>query len=232
MAVSIAVNLEDRMRGRIYKGLLLFIILAGLPTIAIPKLHNRLNDRIRLLRTAWIQNELTSIAQTGANANPFPREYERPAAQNGDETQLPGIANFVFKPKAPVSEGSPFKVIKVLPNQSQPKSPAIANYKTTEMGRVSAEDPANSIPQYRQGKNEKEAYDLVLKLNKILAAMVQGGNPSLRLKTWGAAWHGEDSYLVRVIFLNQEKMEIEYIWQVNLASGAISPLSHNARSIS
>jgi hypothetical protein len=220
------------MRSRVYKGLFLFIILAGLPTIAIPGLRNRLNDRIRILRTAWVQNELPAIAPAGASSNPFPREYERPAPQNSDKTQLPAIANFVFKPKAPVSEGSPFKVIKILPNQEGHTSPAIAGNNVAEKGGVSAEDSANSIPKYKQGKNEKEAYELVLKSNKTLAEMVQGGNPSLHLKTWGAAYRGEDNYWVSVVFLNKDKTEVEYVWQVKLATGEVSPLSYNARSIS
>jgi hypothetical protein len=234
VAAGITVSLEDRMRSRVYKGLLLFILLAGLPAISIPKLRNRLSGRIQVLRTAWMQNEPPSVTQAGASSNPFPQEYERQTDQNTDKTQLSAVANFLAKHRTPVSEGSPIKVIKVLqsPKKAARASLAFADNKAGEMERASPQDSSNSIPQYKQGENEKKAYDLVLKSNKTLAEMVQGGNPSLHLKSWGAAYRGEDSYWIRVVFLNQEKTEVEYIWQVKLASGEISPLSYNARSIS
>jgi hypothetical protein len=221
------------MRSRFYKFLLLFIILAGLPMIAIPKLSNRLSNRIQTLKAAWMKDEASSITQVGTNANPFPREYERLVVQNGDKAQLSAIANPVPSKKAPVSESSPVRVIEVLQSSTKKAgTPSAVKDSSSENEAISPEDSLNSLPQYKQGKNEKEAYELVLKSNKTLAAMVQGGNPALQWKTWGAAYRGEDSYWVRVIFINKEKTEIEYIWQVKIASGEISPLSYNARSIS
>jgi hypothetical protein len=223
------------MRSSFYKYLLLFIVLAGLPVIAIPTLRNRLSIRIQILKAAWLQNEPPSITQVGSNENPFPPEYERPVPQISDKTRLSAIANpapVAAKP-APGSESSPIKVVGILPSSAKKIATAstiAANSSENEAG--SPEDSPNSLPEYKQGKNEKEAYELVLKSNKTLAAMVQGGNPALQWKTWGAAHRGEDSYWVRVIFLNKEKTEIEYIWQVKIASGEVLPLSYNARSIS
>lgn len=221
------------MRSRVYKGLLLFIILVGLPTIAIPKLRNRLSNRIQILRAAWMQNEQPAITQAGANTNPFPQEYERPAVPNRDKTKLSAIANPSVMQKTSVSEDSPIKVVKILQSSKQKagKSSAVSD-NDSENEAISSEDSANSLPQYNQGKNEREAYELVLKSNKTLATMVKGENPALHWKSWGAAHRGDDNYWVRVIFLNQDKTEIEYIWQVKLTSGEISPLSYNARSIS
>jgi hypothetical protein len=222
------------MRSGVYKGLLLFIILAGLPTIAIPKLRNRLSSRIQILKTAWMPNEQPSVTPAGANANPFPKEYEKLAIQKGNKAELTAIDNYIAAHKSPVSETSPIKGAKILPASKQKAVPysAVLDSNSSENGANPPADSANSLPIYKQGKNEKEAYELVLKSNKTLAAMVQGENPALHWKTWGAAHRGDDSYWVRVIFINQEKTEIEYIWLVKITSGEISPLSYNARSIS
>jgi hypothetical protein len=202
--------------------------------IAIPKLRNRLNHRFQRLKTAWMQPELEPITLAGANENPFPKEYERAPVQNNNKLQSSVIANPVASNKTPVLESSLFKSVRILPSAKSKASISSisADNNLSENEANSQEASPDSLPQYRQGKNEKEAYDLVLKANKTLAMMVQGGNPGLQWKSWGAAHRGEDCYWVRVVFLNNDKTEIEYIWQVKIASGEISPLSYNARAIS
>jgi hypothetical protein len=89
--------------------------------------------------------------------------------------------------------------------------------------------PDDGLP-YGQGEIARQAYELVLKSQKKLAAMVAGDSPGLEFKGWGAARRGEDLYWVRVGFDGPDGPE-EYIWQVRLSLGEITPLSFNARSL-
>jgi hypothetical protein len=225
---------EDRVRNRVYKGLLLFIILAGAPTMAIPTLRHRLFHRIHVLKTAWTMKEPPSVQGINADAFPFPKEFERPKGQTEDVAVLRAFARSVLPSKEMDSTNSPIKTIRILDSAKQKKrassSDSVEN--GAEMENASQEDSVEAAPQYKQDKNEKEAYEIVLKSNKTLSEMVRGGNSSLHLKSWGAASRGEDVYWVRVVFLNQEKAEVEYIWEVKLASKEAAPLSYNARSIS
>jgi hypothetical protein len=234
MMTRIAGKSQDRGRRRFYIGLLLFIILAGVPTIAIPKLRNRLYDRFHVLRTAWVGEETLSMNHVGGNMNPYPREYERPKTQEGNSAQLQAIASALSVHKEPVANSSSLKVIGILEkSKNKGQASSSAKEKTQpEIEDASSADSPNFVPQYKQDGNEKAAYELVLKSNKTLSEMVRGSNPDLHWKTWGAALRKEGVYLVRVIFLNREKQEVEYIWEVKLASGEVSPLSFNARSIS
>ena len=86
--------------------------------------------------------------------------------------------------------------------------------------------------KYQKGKAEQDAYDLLLKSSATVAAMVQGSNPSLKFKSWDAANRGEDTYWVRLKFQSEGNQDEDYIWVVKLQSNEVTPLSHNARSIS
>ena len=62
--------------------------------------------------------------------------------------------------------------------------------------------------------------------------MVRGSESSLIFESWDAAYRGDDIYWVRVKFQSEDDAVREYIWQVNLDSKEITPLSYHARSIS
>ena len=65
-------------RGRIYTGLLVFVVVVGLPVVTVPALRNRLAARVHGLRSA-ISGEIEPVrVQVGGNTEPFPSEYEKP----------------------------------------------------------------------------------------------------------------------------------------------------------
>jgi hypothetical protein len=80
---------------------------------------------------------------------------------------------------------------------------------------------------------EKEAYELLLKLNAAMDRLVQGGDPSLKYESWDALKRGETIYWVRVSFSSRaDESRVEYIWQADLQAKQITPLSFSARSLS
>ncbi|MEJ2247781.1 MAG: hypothetical protein P8Y80_17165 [Acidobacteriota bacterium] len=85
---------------------------------------------------------------------------------------------------------------------------------------------------YTQGEVEQEMYALVLKEYPQVAEMVNGDDPSLRFQSWGGVKRSEDIYWIRLVFQNDEDLEVEYIWQVELQTNQVLPLSYNARTIS
>jgi hypothetical protein len=100
--------------------------------------------------------------------------------------------------------------------------------------QTAAQSAQSQEPQlkYQKGKEEQDAYDLLLKSNATVAGMVQGSNPSLKFKSWDAAIRGDDTYWVRLKFQSEENPDEEYIWVVKPQAKEVTPLSHNARSIS
>ncbi len=205
-----------RIMYRLYLGLLLFVVVVGLPILSIPSLRHRLQLRAGILREALLvsANSVPPIvAGVGENTEPFPKEYEIPLQT---WAQSPGAFQF----RVPVFRAG-----------TEPGSEA----STTAEGQagVDAEQSGEEAAiDFRQGDAEREAYDLVLKSSEILAGMVQGKDPSLRFVRWAAARREEDIYWVDVMFTRSaDGGEARYIWQVNMANGKVSPLSSLARAL-
>jgi hypothetical protein len=226
-------SLFYRKRNRIYTGLLLFVVLIGLPIVSVPYLRNRLSTRVLVLKAAMAGEIKPIVAQVGANKEPFPAEYERPeqpvlqalklpppnkvfSMEPGGSVRPPAISNRAAS-KAPKSE--------ILPPPSQNEEPP-------SQVEASSEGSEESGLKYQQGEKEQDAYDLLLQSNSTVAGMVHGSNPSLHYKSWDAAYRGDDIYWVRLKFQSDSNPDMEYIWQVKLGSKEITPLSFYARSIS
>ena len=217
-------------RRRVYNALLLFVVLVGGTMGVIPRLRHRLWDRCTVLKAALFGDIKPISARVGENLEPFPEEFARPAPPA--EPKLPA-AVFSLKPSSePQIARSRIRIRTPEVSGRGGTPPVLLREDTPEDATGDLQmDPSDSAPKYIKGKMEQDAYDMVLKSNKKLAEMVQGGDPLLRFKSWDAAFRGEDVYWVRVIFQNEQKQSVEYIWQVRVSVGEITPLSFNARSL-
>jgi hypothetical protein len=225
-------------RRRVYTGMLLFVVLVGGMMVMVPPLRHRLWDRIQALKSAITGDVKPISAQVGENLEPFPEEFVLPTPQAPVESPLPGVVYSV--PLSNARSGAQAKSTAQstrrirIPGASGTASTPPVLIREGESGApmdIFPIESSESGPKYQQGKIEQDAYDLVIKSNKALAEMVQGGDPSLHFKSWDVAYRGEDVYWVRVIFKSELKSDVAYIWQVKLTIGEITPLSFNARSL-
>jgi hypothetical protein len=184
------------------------------------------------LKAAVAGNVNPIVAQVGANQEPFPSEYERPKPPVHQVYRLPPAAAVIpqtpkiYVPSDSSGAGDPAVLG---PEESQ------AIYEGEDLAAPDdvlpgeAEEPG---PKYQQGELEQNAYDLLLESNTRMAEMVRGSDSSVVFDSWDAAHRGDDIYWVRVKFLSEGNPVREYIFQINLSSGEITPLSYHARSIS
>jgi hypothetical protein len=204
---------------RVYRVLLVFVVAVGLPILALPALRHRLSGRVALLREAMGPPALKqppAWAKVGENRYPFPTELERPVPRSTLHADgvfaLPG---YVYRPP---------------PSQPWSSSAAPSEAESSSAGAATEGAP----PEYRQGKAEAEAFDLV-KGRPAVGALLGGSNPALRFKNWGAARRENDAFWVDLTFLDSSEpgaaREVHYIWKVDLASREVTPLSHNARAL-
>jgi hypothetical protein len=220
-----------QVRSRIYAALLVFIVVVGLPIVGIPGLRQRLGGRTLALRQALYGPvpKLTTL-KVGENKEPLPEEYKTPSA-----VEIP-----VAKP-APIQLALPAsiqstpriskQVIRAGAEQAAEEKPAETG---SSVSSVEAEQQqAESGPKFQQGSVEKEAYDLLLAQNVSVGDMLSGKNPGLQFKSWSAAkQQDEGTYLVDLAFTRlPENQEEHFIWQVNLVTKKITPMSFNARSL-
>jgi hypothetical protein len=224
-----------RVRNRVYTGLLVFVVAAGLPVVGIPFLRHRLADRAQVLRQAMAGGFSKPVVEiVGTNQEPFPTEYEHPVARP-NYPKLP--AYFSMNTSQPYDVGQvypprPAKKAKTARAETEPASAvsaAAAEVQTPAQQETVAEDVQ---PAYRKGKIEEEVYDLLLKSDSNISGLVKGSNSTLQFKSWDVAKREEDLYWVRLVFVRMpEKTEIECIWQVQLMSKQVVPLNFNAKSI-
>jgi hypothetical protein len=209
----------SRAQSRIYMGLLLVVVVIGLPILGIPSLRHRLYTRIHALYEATGPLASPPIwAKIGENRHPFPAEFERPVVTRSP-LSLPGmidLTNRVYRPPVTV------------PPSDAPGAPAPESQSLPE---TSASDE-QAAPEFKQGKIEQEAYDILLRSSEPIAALVKGSDPSLRFKLWYAAKRSADAFLVDLIFTQvPDNKEVHYIWEVKVSSKEVKPESHNARAL-
>jgi hypothetical protein len=204
---------------RIYFGLLLFVVLAGLPITGVPSLRHRLASRVQTLREAWSSSGRSAappvVARVGENTEAFPKEYEIPLQTWGKGAGMLEMRMPVFR-----AGGQPGA------QQEAPKTPAEETSEPAEPGT------GEVAVTYQQGDAERVAYQALLKANQTMSDMVQGKDPSLRFVRWAAARREEDTYWVDLTFKSSsDGTEAHYIWQVTVTSGSVTPLSARARAI-
>jgi hypothetical protein len=237
-----------KVRQRIYGGLLIFVVVIGLPIVGIPSLRERLSQRVLAFKLVMSDNSIVPVTvKVGENRQPFPAEYERPAPILPSPPKLPSLdriftleRNNYAQPAlpsptparapAPVSPASP----RASAGRNEPVAPDRPELSVTK--EESPEDLQDSagidVPKYKKGQIEQNAYDMLLKAFPAVAKMVEGSNPELHFKSWDAAGRGDDVYWVRLKFQSKESSEIEYIWIVKLQSNQVEPFNYNAREIS
>lgn len=205
------------IQNRVYTGLMIFVVVIGVPLLGIPSVRNRLYTRVHSVYGAFGPLALKippAWAKVGENRYPVPVEFERPVVSRPELPRLVTMPNTVIRLGGDV----PVKGSKGADSQGE----------ATQQSAATA--PAD--PVYGQGKAEQEAYDLLLKSNETISGLVKGGNAGLRFKIWGAAKEGDDSFLVRLTFVQtSDNSEVQYIWRVKPPK-EVTPLSRNARALS
>ncbi|HSW39040.1 MAG TPA: hypothetical protein VLL97_06065 [Acidobacteriota bacterium] len=221
-------------RQKIYHGLLGFVIIAGLPMLFVPGLRETLSDRVTAIRTAISLQTPPVVMTIGVDTEPFPEEYLKPEPP----IRLPAQASASIRTIYP-GEKSSVPSIKPQPQDqvvadTQRYRPLLLRDGPVAEATDAAimQEKVEKGPVYSQGEKDREAYELVMRFNENLARMVRGEDPERYFKSWGSAHRGGDLYWVRVTFQMDESPDQEYIWEVNLESGRVSPLSFNARRIS
>lgn len=216
-----------RRRQRFSLSLLLFVVIVGLPIIGIPSLRNRLSMRVIELKAAISGDRKPAIVEVGANREPLPQEYQRPEPVLPRPPVLPQPER-VFTMEEPVTKpGRPARVIVIERPANRPEEQI--EQASSDIAGSQSEEPEL---KYQRGKEEQEAYDLLLQSYPAVAEMVQGKNPSLRFRSWDAVNRGEDTYWVRLKFQSEGNAEADYIWIVKPQANQVSPLNFNARGIS
>jgi hypothetical protein len=215
-------------RKRFYGILLLFIVVVGLPIVSLPPLRHRLVKRVVAFREAILGKSGPVMANMDEKQLPFPEEYERPASgESGPGDSFPMDRIFTAQPADSGPQlDTPYALI----------TPESATDDTASAGTAPEEDTSESDSNdailYTQGEVEQEMYALVLGAYPRVAEMVNSDDPSLRFQFWGGAKRSEDIYWIRLVFQNEDNLEVEYIWQVELQTNQVLPLSYNARNIS
>lgn len=226
-------------RRRIYGGLIIFVLAAGLPMALVPSLRDRLTGRVTELRAA-LAGEVPALSQkVGENHEPFPAEFERPSRALPDLPQTVDAGQvYTMTPSAPIAP-VPAARERAAPRMAKERRPSPAPVLVDETAdqaaagvAADAEPADDNEPKYTTGTIEREAYDILLLSHSTVAGMIQGRNPSLRFKSWDAAPRGSDIYWVRVKFQSENNRDVEYIWQVKLGEKQVTPLNYNARTLS
>ena len=213
-----------RYHQRAYLGLLIFVVLVGLPIVGVPAVRHRLHARVETLRAAIMGVPVVQAAATGKvgeNHEPFPREYERPKPQPSYLAQVQKAL-----PRRPDRVAIGGGVSIVMP-KAEPQVAAAAP------AAAQAAPDAGAEPQYKKGQSEQEAYDFLVISNQTLAGMIKGSDPALKFQDWGAANMGENSFYVMITFTQAADNQVrKYIWSVKVSTKEVLPLSSYARSIS
>lgn len=217
---------------RIYMGLLVFVVVAGVPMVGLPSLRHRLEARVETLQSAAQGKPVAqaALAKVGENRAPFPQEYERP------QWERPAVLpKFEYTPRQSfhVTAGGESKsgeeVVAPVLRKAEPKSDQANAGAAAATGEVAAK----SGPEYKKGKPEQDAYDILVNSNPTLAGMIKGSDPTLKFQDWSAAAMDLGSYNVSVSFLQtSDNVVRKYIFNVKIETKAIMPLSAYAREIS
>ena len=205
----------DKVRRRIYGGVLLFAVTAGILLAVVPAIRARLLDRIYIFKTAISGEVLPEITPIGENDIPYPEEFLRPSSKTT-----------VSRPP-----DEPLQKRRIVVQTDVPSITPPMLLGVVDSGKFTKnEEGEDDSLRFQQGEIEREAYEKTLTANEKLASMVRGGDHELSFKTWGAAHRDGGVYWVRVIFRNASGADMEYIWQTDIYSGKTAPLNFNARS--
>lgn len=219
-----------------YGGLLLFVVAAVASAVVFPTLRLRLIQRTETLYAAIRGTRGPVVADIGDEQSAYPDEFKRPepAALNAGQA-LP--KDWIFRvPSKPSKSGGPEAGSGTALIEPKVEDLSAASSGNAAAGKKPAKENSevsgsDSGMQYTTGKEESDAYALLLEKYPKVAEMVKGSDASLKFQSWGGARREEGVYWVRLIFETGGESEV-FIWQVDLRSGQVVPLSYNARSLS
>jgi hypothetical protein len=198
-------------------GMALFVVLVGLPLVAIPSLRHRLHARVQGFYASLDPRSFKPApvwSKAGENRYPVPEAFRVP---DPPVHRLPRLIDLTAGTYRPASGEAP-------PTAETPDSGWVPE--------TSAASAGEAGPIFRQGEIEREAYDLLLKSSEAMARLVGGSDPSLRFKSWSAGKVEGDAYLVDVAFTGMaEDPETHFIWKVDLVAKKVVPMSRNARAL-
>jgi hypothetical protein len=216
-------------RRRLSLGLLLFVVLVGLPIVGIPSLRNRLSARVMALKVAFVGGQQPAVAVVGANQGPVPEEYQRPEPVIPKPPVFPSPER-IFTMDSPVTKPGGSVKVTIIPKPAK-SAETTQQLTSSPASDETVNDSEESQVLYQRGKAEQAAYDLLLQSIPAIAGMVQGKNPALKFRSWDAANRGGDTYWVRLTFQTEGNADAEYIWTVKVQEKQVAPLNFNARSI-
>lgn len=205
----------------LYVRLLIFIVVIGLPIVGIPSLRGRLKRHVRTLYaaiTAQGPGYQMLAVRIDEKTGPFPPEHAKSAARAPEP------------PKIVQSPARPPQAVRAVQSAELRKPPST----TANVQQAAPEDSrqAGEGPSFGQGREEQQAYELLLQSSQPMASLATGSDPTLRFKSWAAARAEGDAWLVRVAFTYlPDGSEREYIWRVKLQSKEVFPLSAYARTL-
>lgn len=217
-------------RDRFYGFLLLFIVVACVVLISIPSLRQRLMNRTFAIYRAVRGDRGPVMADMDAKQAPYPEEYKRPEYAFPDAGQ-------VDPEEWALTEPSKTKNSTEASTETSLITPKIAEGELeVEKDTPKEPDSPGSIKnigiRYTTEKTERDAYDLLLQTYPKVSDMVRDGTSSMKFQSWGGLRREGDVIWVRLIFTTEKGLEVEYIWEVNMKTRQIQPLSYNARTIS
>jgi hypothetical protein len=254
MASNIKNNQARMYSGRqwFYGGLLVFVVVVGLPIIGVPSLRDRLSERIMAIKASLQTDSIAPVTVAAANnSNPFPAEFEKTVREMKPPVFAPLERIFTLKYRN--SKPMQGRIVDGSRRDLNPEPAAEAankNKGAQEFGSIIEDSSAensnasagapdavasvseNEAPKYQKGPMEQSAYDLLLKANSTVADIIKGTHPGLHFKSWDAAKREGDTYWVRLKLQMDKNPEAEYIWTVKLQSKQVAPLNFNAKSIS
>lgn len=212
-----------------YGSLLFFIVAAVVLLLAVPALRSRLVQRSRDLYGAVWGTRAPVMANVSDRQADYPEEFEREPSVFPDVGQAVP-EDWIFRIPSGGAAEKPESASSLISPPVEDLSAGKAAVKEASAAGPGTEEPNSGI-EYSTGKAETDAYTLLLEKFPKVAALVRGSDPSLQFLSWGGAEVQEGVYWVRLIFEAGGDRDV-YVWQVNLQSGEVQPLSYNARTVS
>jgi len=220
-------------RGRIYGSLLLFIVVVCVLLLSVPSLRSRLTSRSQALYSAIWGTRRPVVANVSDEQTSYPEDYKREAYAFPDAGQtIPENWMFQVPSKSDTEENDRESAL-IAPRTADADAGVSAESEPEKAVVEEGSEPAGSDSgiRYTTGKAESDAYTLLLEKYPKVAALVSGSDSSLQFLSWGGREVEEGIYWVQLIFETGDNREV-YIWEVNLPSSEVQPLSYNARMIS
>ncbi|MBI4481433.1 MAG: hypothetical protein HY652_00945 [Acidobacteria bacterium] len=198
-------------------GVLLYVL--GTRGTIPPERENKVQRQGELSSPSSLPEEPAAPAPV-ANPQPAPSSRaEAPATKPGPAVTLKPVLN---------------KKEPHLPKTRAPSEPSQAHPAADVPVRTTATTPPEAPPAADPAERDRQrlAHDIVLEKNRTLAELISKQDDALRFQRWEARPARESVYIIQFIFLDEKSnAPASYVWQVDINSGKVVPLSHLARQL-